>query len=99
MTVDTNFLVMSSFNQYFNFSTKSDPFLVFPSMKQNMSGAPGTNQTKALRRLRESKAQKLYIPLANTQMKLIRQSEVILMEEAVTDRIVRGATQLIVSHN
>ena len=57
--------------------------------------APGANQTKTLRRLRENNAQKLLIPLANTHMKLIRQSEVYLMEEAVTDTIIRGATQRI----
>ena len=37
----------------------------------------------------------MLIPLANTHMKLIRQSEVYLMEEAVTDTIIKGATQRI----
>jgi len=90
MKSDTSFLHGSPFAKYFNFSPKSDPFLVFPSTKQSAS-APGATQTKALRRLREHNAQKLLIPLANTHMKLIRQSEVYLMEEAVTDTIIKGA--------
>lgn len=98
MKTDTCFLIMSPFSKYFNFSRKSDPFLVFPSMKQS-SVAPGQNQAKTLRRLRENNAQKLQIPLANTHMKLIRQSEVYLMEEAVTDTIIKGATQRIDSMN
>jgi len=31
---DIQFLATSSFVKYFNFSQKSDPFLVFPSTKQ-----------------------------------------------------------------
>ena len=91
MKTDTQFLIISPFSKYFNFSTKSDPFLVFPSMKQS-AAAPGSNQTKNLRRLRENNQSKLQIPLANAHMKLIRQSEVYLMEEAVTDTIIKGAT-------
>ena len=33
MKGDTAFLVGSPFSKYFNFSPKSDPFLVFPSTK------------------------------------------------------------------
>ena len=97
MKGDTQFLLQSPFAKYFNFSTKSDPFLVFPSMKQSQS-APSSNQTKALRLRRENNAQKLLIPLANAHMKLIRQSEVYLMEEAVTDTIIKGANQRIESY-
>ena len=95
MKLDTGFLISSPFSKYFNFSPKSDPFLVFPSSKQSAHAPGATNQTRGLRRLREHNAQKLLIPLANTHMKLIRQSEVYLMEEAVTDTIIRGATQRI----
>ena len=92
MKTDTLFLINSPFAKYFNFSPKSDPFLVFPSTKQSMH-APGANQTRMnIRRLREHNASKLLIPLANTHIKLIRQSEVYLMEEAVTDSIIKGAT-------
>ena len=63
--------------------------------------APGaaSGMSKSFRRLREHNAQKLLIPLANTHMKLIRQSEVYLMEEAVTDTIIKGAAQRIESYN
>ena len=40
MKSDTSFLIQSPFARYFNFSPKSDPFLVFPSMKQSLA-APG----------------------------------------------------------
>ena len=42
MKTDTLFLVGSPFAKYFNFSPKSDPFLVFPSTKQSLN-APGAN--------------------------------------------------------
>ena len=71
MKMDTSFLIQSPFAKYFNFSPKSDPFLVFPSMKQAIN-APGAAMNKQFRRLREANAQKLLIPLANTHMKLIR---------------------------
>lgn len=38
---DTQFLIASSYARYFNFSNKSDPFLVFPSTKQ-VGGVPGS---------------------------------------------------------
>lgn len=68
MKNDAQFLLLSVFNNYFNFSAKSDPFLVFPSIKQS-AGASGLH-SKGHRR--SSNAQKLLIPLANTHMKLIR---------------------------
>ena len=68
---DNQFLVTSPFSHYFDFSSKSDPFLVTPAMKQ-----PG-------------KKRKTVLPIQNQHMKLIRQSEVYLMEEAVTDSIIR----------
>ena len=37
---DTGFLINSPFAVHFNFSTKSDPFLVYSSMKQSTI-APG----------------------------------------------------------
>ena len=83
MKGDTSFLISSPFGKYFNFSQKSDPFLVFPSTKQSSMLPVGG--IKPPRRLLERNQQKLIIPLANTHMKLIRQSEVYLMEEAVTD--------------
>ena len=82
---DCAFLINSSFSKFFNFSTKSDPFLVFPSTKQ-LGGVPGS-------RVKRQTSQKVLIPLANTHMKLIRQSEVYLMEEAVTESIIRQANQ------
>jgi hypothetical protein len=83
---DIQFLLTSAFSKYFNFSMKSDPFLVFPSTKQ-LGGVPGS------RARRTGTNQKVLIPLANSHMKLIRQSEVYLMEEAVTESIIRQAHQ------
>lgn len=94
MKSDNSFLVSSPFEKFFNFSTKSDPFLVFPSTKQS-HGVPGAaGQARTLRNLRGGHQQKTLIPLANAHMKLIRQSEVYLMEEAVTDQIVRSAASM-----
>lgn len=84
---DCAFLISSSFGKYFNFSTKSDPFLVFPSTKQ-LGGMPGSRGRRTM-----NTQQKVLIPLANTHMKLIRQSEVYLMEEAVTESIIRQANE------
>jgi len=81
---DVNFLNSSPFERYFNFSTKSDPFLVFPSMKQS-SSVPCGPQSRAIRKLMDRSINKTLIPLPNSLMKLIRQSEVYLMEEAVTE--------------
>lgn len=38
MKNDTKFLNFSEYSKHFNFSTKSDPFLVFPSSKHNAVG-------------------------------------------------------------
>ena len=70
MKTDTQFLITSPFSKYFNFSAKSDPFLVFPSTKQSHLLTGG--QPRALRRLLERNSNKLLIPLANAHMKLIR---------------------------
>lgn len=86
LKTDTHFLLSSSFAKYFNFSLKSDPFLVFPSTKQ-LGGVPGSRP----KRTAGAHQQKVLIPLANSHMKLIRQSEVYLMEEAVTESIIRQA--------
>jgi hypothetical protein len=82
---DTQFLLQSPFGRFFNFSAKSDPFLVFPSMKQASSLPGGGNQARAIKKLMDRSAHKTVIPLPNSLMKLIRQSEVYLMEEAVTE--------------
>lgn len=34
----------------------------------------------------------MIVPLANSLLKLIKQSEVYLMDEAVTDQLLKGAT-------
>jgi hypothetical protein len=84
---DTHFLASSPFSVYFNFSNKSDTFLVFPSMKQSSIVPTGPSRRKVM----EKPSAKTVIPLPNTLMKLIRQSEVYLMEEAVTEQIIRSA--------
>jgi hypothetical protein len=43
------------------------------------------------RKIMDKPTPKTVIPLPNTLMKLIRQSEVYLMEEAVTEQIIRNA--------
>lgn len=84
---DTQFLASSPFAMYFNFSNKSDTFLVFPSMKHSSIVPGGPTRRKIM----DKPAPKTVIPLPNTLMKLIRQSEVYLMEEAVTEQIIRNA--------
>lgn len=81
LKTDTQFLVKSSYAKYFNFSVKSDPFLVFPSIKQQH--ATGTQRAS------KRPQAKVLIPVQNIHMKMIRQSEVYLMEEAVTESIIR----------
>ena len=50
MKQDSNFLTLSYFQNYFNFSTKSDPFLVFPSTKHNINAqGSGANALKKLK--------------------------------------------------
>jgi len=72
MKNDTQFFISSAFGKYFNFSAKSDPFLVFPSTKQS-HGVPGHGgQSRAVRRLLDRSHQKIVIPLANSHMKMIR---------------------------
>lgn len=46
------------------------------------------NNLRKLRAKNQARVQKLQIPLQNQLMKIIRQSEVYLMEEAVTHQIV-----------
>lgn len=58
--------------------------MVFPSMKQ-ASSLPGGGQARTIKKLMDRSAHKTVIPLPNSLMKLIRQSEVYLMEEAVTE--------------
>ena len=57
-------------------------------MKQ-AANLPGANQARALKKLMDRSAAKTVIPLPNSLMKLIRQSEVYLMEEAVTESIIK----------
>jgi hypothetical protein len=45
--------------------------------------------TFALKTLKKPTKAKAVVPLANSLLKLIRQSEVLLMTEAVTDQIMR----------
>jgi hypothetical protein len=80
---DTHFLHKSVIGRHFNFSNKSDPFLVYPSSKVVQRG---------------KRVPKEIIPLANAHMKLIRQSEVYLMEEAVTESIIRTANDNLVHY-
>jgi len=47
---DTAFLVSSPFDVYFSFSNKSDPFLVFPSMKQSSIVPTGPQRRKVMDR-------------------------------------------------
>ena len=89
---DTKFLISSPFSRYYNFSVKSDPFLVFPSLKSSQN-SEGFGGNVALKRMVDRQNQKRLIPLQSTHMKLIRQSEVYLMEEAVTDTIIKDAAQ------
>ena len=92
MKNDTHFLNDSEYGKHFNFSTKSDPFLVFPSSKHNAVGGGAAAITKlkgqGIAKV-QKREEKLVIPLPNSLMKMIRQSEVYLMEEAVTEQIMK----------
>lgn len=101
---DTQFLAESSFSVYFNFSNKSDPFLVFPSTKHQAAvggGAQGLKKIKggqigqisAIKKDKGQQANKLIVPLQNSLMKMVRQSEVYLMEEIVTESIIIDTAQ------
>lgn len=73
MKSDTKWLGDSPVNKYFNFSNKSDPFLVLPS-------------TATRGRKKRGNGEKLVVPLDNYLMKRIRASEMVLMGEAVLQR-------------
>lgn len=67
MKTDTIFLAESSFAEYFNFSTKSDPFLVIPSTMQNpkrilRKGSPHQPNQKT----------KVVVPLPNNLIKRLK---------------------------
>jgi hypothetical protein len=95
MKSDTSVMLYNShFSRYFSFSIKNDPFLVYPSIKNSGSvaqggGAQGLKKLKVHANQRSQRSSKLTIPLQNQLMKIIRQSEVYIMEEAVTDQIVK----------
>ena len=85
-------MLSSEFSKFFNFSAKSDPFLVQPSLKHaanSVSGSVavggGAHALKSLRRNPQQRQVMMVVPLHNTLLKLLKQSEVYLMEEAVTD--------------
>jgi hypothetical protein len=111
MKGDSQFLFQSEYQKYFNFSTKSDPFLVQASVKHTQStsqtypisvggGAQGLKnlrkqQTGQLKEIKEAAAprngpRKLVVPLTNHIKKIIRYCEAYLMDEAVTDKILRN---------
>lgn len=50
MHQDTAFLLQSNFQKFFNFSPKSDPFLVFPSQKHSTPAVGGAAALKKLRK-------------------------------------------------
>ena len=70
MQHDTSFLPSSNYSKYFNFSSKSDPFMVLPS-------------TQSIQTNKKQQVRKLTVPLDNYLMKRIRASELVLMGEAV----------------
>ena len=64
--------------------------------------APTTTQrhSKNLLRLKSvQRDQRIMIPIEHTQMKIIRENEIYLMEEAVTNNILKEASQIIDLHN
>ena len=95
MKSDTTIMLCDShFSKYFSFSRKNDPFLVHPSIKTSQGamyaqggGAAGIKRLRGgyQNAAKNQRNQKLVIPLQNQLMKIIRQSEVYLMEEAITD--------------
>lgn len=92
-------LCTSHFSRYLNFTKKNDPFLVYPSLKHvNEAGVAQGTGMQGIKRLRAAsnnsihKFKKLTLPLQTTLMKVIRQCEVYLMEEAVTDQILKSTT-------
>lgn len=105
MKSDTTIMLCDShFSKYFSFSRKNDPFLVHPSIKTSQGtmiaqggGAAGIKRLRGgyQNAGKNQRNQKLVIPLQNQLMKIIRQSEVYLMEEAITDQIVKQTQEYI----
>ena len=94
-------LCNSHFAKYLSFTRKNDPFLVYPSLKHAGEVIQGTSM-QGIKRLRAAsngqsmpKMKKLTLPLQTSLMKVIRQCEVYLMEEAVTDQIIKTTTTII----
>ena len=94
MKSDSLFLAESAYSRVFNFSAKSDPFLVFPSLAHTGVGTAslmakkrgkGTSPHKSSSH--SSASGRLTVPLPNALMKRVRASEVILMEEAVAEHM------------
>jgi hypothetical protein len=87
-------LKMKSDTSVMLYNSHFSRFLVYPSIKNSGSvaqggGAQGLKKLKVHANQRSQRSSKLTIPLQNQLMKIIRQSEVYIMEEAVTDQIVK----------
>ena len=67
MKTDSAFLFASPFGRYFNFSTKSDPFLVFPSMKSSQPASKTKQKTITM-----AVPKKMLLPIQSSHLKLIR---------------------------
>lgn len=84
MRSDVNYLAQHSLAKYFNFSDKSDPFLVIPSCAHTGVGLKGLKKTRkkqAKKRIVKD-GNKYEVPLDNSLMQRIRASEITIENES-----------------
>jgi hypothetical protein len=87
---DTLFLKDSSLSAFFHFSTKSDPFLIIPSQVTSNSSAAvklGKKKVSKVRKVKKEprKPELIRLDLDFALVKKIKQLELVLVEEAVSD--------------
>lgn len=87
---DTLFLKDSSLSKYFHFSTKADPFLIVPSQVTSTANATVKSGKKKVSKVRKVKKENkkpelIRLDLDFALVKKIKQLELVLVEEAVSD--------------
>eukprot|EP00743_Colponemidia_sp_Colp-15_P003333 GILK01003600.1.p1 GENE.GILK01003600.1~~GILK01003600.1.p1 ORF type:complete len:973 (+),score=214.48 GILK01003600.1:75-2993(+) len=85
MKTDTQFLFESSIGEFIDFSPKSDPFLVYPSVAHSNSMPPTPTRTD----MHSARGNPLHAVLALSAdiLKRIRAAEMIILEEQVAEHI------------
>lgn len=86
MKTDMNFFIEHSLSKYFNFSDKSDPFLVIPSCAQTGVGLKGLKKARK-KQISQNEQTKYEVPLDNSLMQRIKASEIIIEKEGKESNI------------